>query len=151
MAIDYSKWDKTYNISEEEVKEMEQKNGQQTFDEVPLGKYEAKVTLLELTSTKKEGKPMISVRFKILKGSQKGRVIFYNKVVTSTAQIHFADEFLRSLDSGVEIKWTGSYRDYADTIQQVFDEIEDSAEYAISYENEKGYDTVKILEVFDVE
>ena len=149
MAIDYSKWDKTYNISESDVESMNsRKDGE--FEKVPFGKYEVKLTNLELKENSK-GNPMIAARFKVIKGSQKGRVIFYNKVVTSTAQIHFADEFLRSLDSGVEIKWTGSYRDYADTIQQVFDEIEDSAEYAISYENEKGYDTVKILEVFDAE
>ncbi len=94
---------------------------------------------------------MIAGRFKIIKGQHKGRVIFYNKVVTSSSMIHFANEFLRSLDSGIDFHWTGSYREYSDTIEMIFQEVKDSTEYVVNYQSENGYDTLKIEDVFDVE
>lgn len=154
MAIDYSKWDKTYKVSEKDVKEMEQNNNE--YGTVPYGNYEVKVTLLELTETKKteehpETRPMVSIRFKIVDGKHKGSIIFVNKLVTTTAQIHFTNELLRSLGADTEIKWNGNYRDYADMIQNVFDEIEDSLEYGIKYEDVKGYPNVRITDIWDVD
>ena len=149
MAINYDKWDKTYNISESDVESMNsRKDGE--FEKVPFGKYEVKLTNLELKENSK-GNPMIAARFKVIKGSQKGRVIFYNKVVTSSSMIHFGNEFLRSLDSGIDFHWTGSYREYSDTIEMIYNEVKDNTEYVIEYQSENGYDTVKIEDVFDVE
>ena len=156
MAIDYSKWDKTYNISESDVEAMNSKNSEsKEFERVPYGKYETKLTSLDLVETKKtdknpEPRPMVSARFKILEGQYKNRVIFYNKVVEKAASIHFANEFLRSLESGVDVEWNGSFSSYADTIQQVFDEVEDDCEYGIDYSSNNGFDDVKITDVWDV-
>ncbi len=149
MGANFDKWDKTYNISETDVESANnRKDGE--FEKVPFGKYEAKLTNLELKENSK-GNPMIAGRFKIIKGQHKGRVIFYNKVVTSSSMIHFANEFLRSLDSGIDFHWTGSYREYSDTIEMIFQEVKDSTEYVVNYQSENGYDTLKIEDVFDVE
>lgn len=155
MAIDYKKWDKIYNVSEKDVEAVKSNDGEKKFEDVPFGKYEVKVTLLELGETK-TGKLKIAARFKVLKGSQKGRIIFYNKTLntdpeTQPRSIHFANVFLRSLESGVDIKWNGSICDYADTIEQVFNEIENDVEYTIDYYDNKGFGEVKILEAFDVD
>ena len=150
MAIDYSKWDKTYNISEKDVAAVKSNDGEKKFEDVPFGKYEVKVTLLELSETK-DGKPKIAGRFKVLKGSQKGNLIFMNKAVAASTSIHYANEFLRSLESGVEIKWNGSYAKYADTIEQIFEEIKDDVEYSIEFYDNHGFKEVKILEAFDVD
>lgn len=150
MAIDYKKWDKTYNISEKDVEAVKSNNAEKKFEDVPFGKYEAKIVMLELAETK-DGKPKIAARFKVLKGSQKGNLIFMNKVVAASTSIHYANLFLRSLESGVDIKWNGSYADYADTIEQIFSEIKDDVEYSIDYYDNKGFAEVKILEAFDVD
>ena len=151
MALDYSKWDKTYKVSAEEVKELDANGGKKEYEDVPYGKYEVKVAKMELGSSKK-GYPMLMVRFKVLEGKYKGNSIFMNQVVTQDFQIHNANEFMRSLDSGVEIKWTGKYSDYANLIDNVFEAIDGNLEYALDYSSDsKGYNAFRIDEVFEAE
>lgn len=151
MALDYSKWDKTYNVSAEDVKELDANGGKRDFEEVPFGKYEVKVAKMELASSKK-GDPMLKVQFKVLEGKYKGNFIFMNQVVTQDFQIHNANEFMRSLDSGEEIKWTGKYSEYATLIDKVFEAIDGNLEYALDYSSDsKGYNVFRIEEVFEAE
>ena len=151
MALDYSKWDKSYNVSEDEVKELDKNGGKKEYEEVPFGKYEVKVAKMELASSKK-GVPMLKVQFKVLAGKYKGNSIFMNQLVTQDFQIHNANEFMRSLDSGLEIKWTGKYSDYAILIDKVFEAIDGNLEYALDYSsNSKGYSEFRIDEVFEAE
>ena len=151
MALDFSKWDKTYNVKAEDVKELDQNNGKKDFVEVPFGKYEVKVAKMELGASK-EGNPTLKVQFKVLNGKYKGNSFFMNQVVTKEYSIHKANEFLRSLDSGEEIVWTGSYAEYATLIDNVHEAIDGNLEYAIDYScNSKGYSEYKIEDVFEVE
>lgn len=148
MSIDFSKWDKQYSVSAEAVNEI-QRNSSKSFEDVPYDKYYVSVIKMELGSSQK-GDPMISVRFRILEGRYKNQIIFMNQLVTSDFGIHNANEFLRSLDSGLDIKWTGSYGEYADLIDKVFGAVEHNLEYALDYtSNQKGYPSFKIEEVFD--
>ena len=148
MAIDFNKWDKKYNVSSDDVKAIE-KNGGKDYPEVPFGQYEVSIKKLELGSSKK-GDPMLICQFKILDGKFKNSLIFMNQLVTTDFQIHIADEFLRSLDSGVEVEWLGSYGKYADLIDNIFDAVtEDKLEYALDYSStDKGYSKFEITEVF---
>lgn len=151
MALDYSKWDKTYNVSAEDVKELDANGGKREFEEVPFDKYEVKIAKMELASSKK-GDPMLKVQFKVLEGKYKGNSIFMNQVVTQDFQIHNANEFMRSLDSGEEIKWTGKYSEYATLIDKVFEAIDGNLEYALDYSSDsKGYNVFRIEEVFEAE
>lgn len=151
MALDYSKWDKTYNVKAEDVKELDQNNGKKEYVDVPFGKYEVKVAKMELGASKK-GDPMLRVQFKVLEGKYKGNSIFMNQVITQDFQIHNANEFMRSLDSGEEIEWTGRYSDYATLIDNVFEAIDGNLEYALDYSSDsKGYNVFKIEDVFEVE
>lgn len=148
MAIDYSKWDNKYKVSSDDVKSIE-KNNKKDFDKVPYGEYEVSIKKLELISNSNDD-PMVVCWFKILDGKYKNSMIFMNQVVTQDFQIHIIDEFLRSLDSGIEVEWLGSYSKYADLIDSIFDTItEEKLEYALDYSStEKGYGKYKITEVF---
>lgn len=148
MAIDYSKWDNKYKVSSDDVKSIE-KNNKKDFDKVPYGEYEVSIKKLELISNSNDD-PMVVCWFKILDGKFKNSMIFMNQVVTQDFQIHIIDEFLRSLDSGIEVEWLGSYSKYADLIDNIFDAItEEKLEYALDYSStEKGYGKYKITDVF---
>lgn len=126
------------------------KNGGGDFKEVPLGTYEVEVNKLELKKSKK-GDPMLSVWFKILTGEYKGSLIFYNQVMTQGFGIHNANEMLRNLDSGVDIEFT-NFKKYHEMLLDVLEAVEGTLEYALEYgENNKGYNTYKIIDVFDKE
>ena len=148
MAIDYSKWDNKYKVSSDDVKSIE-KNNKKDFDKVPYGEYEVSIKKLELISNSNDD-PMVVCWFKILDGKYKNSMIFMNQVVTQDFQIHIIDEFLRSLDSGIEVEWLGSYSKYADLIDDIFYAIsEDKLEYALEYSpTDKGYGKFEIIDVF---
>lgn len=149
MAIDFSKFDKKVDLEglKNDIKEAENNSGD--FKEVPHGNYEVKIQKLELGESKK-GDPMFICWMKILSGEYKGSLIFMNQVVTQGFQIHIVDDFLRSLESDVEIGFE-SYGQYADMIMDVAEAIDGNLEYAVEYGENKGFNTFKITDVFEVE
>ena len=149
MSI-FDKWNK--NIDEDFVKGVEELDaGGGDFEKVPYGIYDVKIMKMELKESK-NGDPMLQVLFKILAGSEKGNTILMNRLLNIKFQIHTANDFLRSLDTGLEIKFK-DYGQYNDLIMDVFEKIgSDKLEYALKFsQNEKGYDTFEITEVFDNE
>lgn len=143
----WEKFDKSIDTKalKEDVAAAEENNLE--YKEVPLGKYEVKIQKLELVESK-SGKPMLSCWMKVLEGEYNGSLIFYNQVLHTGFGIHSANEFLRSLDSGVEISFE-NFKQYNDLLLDVHEAI-DGLEYALEYgENNKGYKTYKILEVFE--
>ena len=119
------------------------------FKEVPLGTYEAKIDKLEL-SVSKSGKPMLTCWFKILAGEFKNSRLFMNQVIEQGFQIHIANDFLRSLDSGLEIKFK-TFKQYEQMVMDVAEAI-DGLEYAVKYgETSKGFKTFEITDVFETE
>lgn len=153
MAIDFSKLDKEYDIKglKEEVKEVEE-NGGGDYPEIPLGEYEVTLNNMELGVTgeksKNPGTPMLKASFKIVAGDYKNQLIFMNQVVGAAFGIHKADEFLRSLDTGIPIEFNG-YEDYADLILDVAEEM-DKVEFLLAYgENKSGFNTFEVLEIYE--
>lgn len=149
--MDFSKFDKQVDLEglKQDIMEAEE-NGGGDFKEVPHGKYEVAITKLELTESKK-GDPMVSVWFKVTNGEYKGSLIFMNQVITQGFQIHIADEFLRSLETTVDVQFE-SYSQYAEMLADIFEEIEDKVEFVLDYgENKKGYNTFEIIDSFEVE
>ena len=151
MAIDFEKFDKSVDLDglKEDLKEVEENGGTGEYRDVPHGTYEVRINKLELTASKK-GDPMLSVWFKILEGEYKNSLIFYNQVVTQPFQLHLANEFLKSLDSGLDVKFN-SYTQYSNLILDIAEAIDNKLEYAVEYDENKGYSTFKIVEVFEVE
>lgn len=118
------------------------------FKEVPLGTYEVEVNKMELKKSSK-GDPMLSIWFKIITGEYKGSLIFYNQVMSQGFGIHNANEMLRNLDSGVEIEFV-NFKKYHEMLLDIVEAVTDTLEYALEYgKNNKGYNTYKIVDVFD--
>ena len=152
MAIDWKKINEKIDVKglAEDVKEAAKNGGGGDFKEVPHGEYEVEVNKMELVLSKK-GDPMVSIWFKVVAGEHKGSLIFYNQVVTRDFQVHFANELLRSMETGLEIEFV-DYDQYANLIMDVGEAINGKLEFALKYdENNKGYNTFDITEVFEVD
>lgn len=151
MTNIWDKFDKEIDVKglQADVKEAAT-NGGGDFKEVPHGTYEVEVNKMEFVESK-SGKPMVTIWFKILEGTYKGSLIFYNQVITQGFQVHLANELIRSMDSGLDIEFE-SYRQYGTLLMDVYEEIDEKLEFALEYsEGKKGFSNYKIVEVFEVE
>ena len=151
MSSIFEKWNQ--EVDQEKLKKEveEAAAGSTDFEDVPVGEYEVSIEKMELVATKTTGKPMLTVWFNILTGEYKGQKIFMNQVITQGFQIHIANEFLRSLDTGVDVDFDGNYEHYNNTILDVMEVVDKQLEFLLDYgENKKGYNTFKIKEVFEV-
>ena len=129
------------NADAKEVKE---------FKEVPHGEYNVAITKMEVKPTKDEQKLLLAIQLKVNDGEYKNGFIFYNQVITTSFGLHNANEFLRTLDSGVEIDFK-DFKQYNNLVLDIFEKI-GKLEYTVEYaKNDKGYNTFKILEVFEKE
>ena len=150
MAIDFKKFDEATDLKalKADIKEM-QENSSSQYKDVPLGEYEVKIEKLELIENKNHN-PMLICWFKILEGEHKNSLIFMNQVITKAFQIHIACEFLRSIAPDTKVEFE-SYEQFNDLILDIAEEIDGNFEYVLNYdENNKGYHTFEITDVFDV-
>ena len=144
----FDKWNKAVDL--EGLKKDVNDSAKNEYVDVPYGTYEVKLTKAELKPTKTSGDPMGSLWFKVVAGDYKGQTIFMNQVVTQGFQINILNEFLRSLDTDVEIEFV-DYKQYSDMLMDVAETCE-GLEFALDYGvNNKGFNTYRILEVFEVE
>lgn len=137
----------------EDVKEAAENVGG-NYKEVPHDTYEVAINKLELVKSKK-GDPMVSCWFKIVEGEYKGSLIFMNQVITQGFQIHIVNEFLRSLvaemEDAPEIEFK-TYNQFGNLLMDIMEGIDNSFEYSLEYgENNKGYNTFEIKEVYILE
>ncbi|MBM7836423.1 DUF669 domain-containing protein [Clostridium sardiniense] len=148
----WEKFDK--NIDTEGLKKdtEEAKENAGNFKEVPHGEYEVEISKIELKATKK-GDPMLSIWFKILTGEYKDSLIFYNQVLNNGYGIHNANEFLRSLETEVDVDFD-NFTQYNELLLDVFEAVNGNLEFALKYsqnaKNEK-YSDYEITEVFEKE
>ena len=146
----FDKFNQAYGGQElaKEVDEITKNGG--SGENVPYGRYEVRIEKLELISSKSK-KPMLTVWFKVIAGTQKDRIIFMNQLLDAAFKIHIANEFLKSLDTSVEVKFDGDFNHYAATIKNVYSDLTvDGLEYQLNYyQNKKGFDVFKIEEVFE--
>lgn len=148
MSNIWDEFDKSIDIDGliEDAKEAEE-NGT-SFKEVTPGKYEVKVKKMEMKKSKSD-KPMLSIWFEILDGEFKGSTIFYNQVLSNGFGLHNANEFLKSLDSGIDVKFE-SFAKYAALLNEIFIAVDGNIEYVLDYGvNSKGYNTYEITDVFE--
>ena len=146
----WEKFDKQVDVEglKEDVKEAAENKFE--YKEVPEGKYEVEITKMELKESKK-GRAMVSIWMKILAGEYKGQLIFYNQVVDIGFGLHKVNEFLRSLDSGIEVKFE-NFKQYNDLLMDVHEAIGGNLEYGLDYsKNNKGFNEYEVTDVFEVE
>mgnify|MGYP006067225339 FL=1 len=148
----WDEFDKTIDIDGLRADIEEASSGNGTYKEVPHGEYEVKIEKMELTATKEARKPMVSIWFKIVAGDYKNSMIFMNQVITEGFQIHIVNEFLRSLDTDVNVEFK-TYNQYGNLLMDIKEALDESGvEFALDYgENSKGYPTFEITEVFEAE
>ena len=149
MADIFDKFDKAIDVKglANDVKEAAENGGD--FPEVPLGKYEVKLDTLELVESKK-GDPMVKCWFRILSGEFKNSLIFYYQLVTDGFRIHLMNEFLRDLETNVDVEFK-SYKQYHQMLMDIAEEM-DGLGFVLEYgENKKGFNTYKVEEVFEIE
>ena len=155
MSSIFDKFDEQFDT--EALKADEKKaaeNSGNDYPEVPWGEYMVKVEQAKLKESKSSGKPMVSIWFKIIEGDFKGSMIFYNQVIASGFGLHMANEFLKSLETGVEVDFI-SFAQYADMVLDVAEGAQD-CEYHLKYterkaKNGNSYSNYEIVEVFEVE
>lgn len=144
----WDKFDKQIDVNG--LKEDEQNSSSGSFREVPHGNYEVKIEKLELVESSK-GDPMVSIWFRILSGDFQNSMIFYNQVINKGFGLHKANEFLRSLDSGIEVEFK-SFRQYGELLMDIREAIDGKLEYNLAYtEGKKGFSNYEIEEVFETE
>lgn len=148
--MDFSKWNSAIDAEQykRDIDEIKKNGGTGDYPEIEAGEYVVKIEKMELRESKK-GDPMLFVQFRILEGAHAKACIFMNQVVFQPFQIHMANEFLRSLETGVAVDFDGKFDDYANTILDVAEAC-DKLEFLLDYgENNKGYKTFKIKEIYD--
>lgn len=149
MMNKFAKWNNDINLQnlKNEIKDAQNGNGKE-YEPVPHDTYEVKLDKLELKETKK-GDPMVSAWFTIVEGKYEKSKLFMNQVVTQGFQIHIVNEFLRSMDTGLQIDFE-DYEQYADLLLDVAEVCDaNKLEFKVKYEDSKGYDKFTILEVYD--
>ena len=150
MAQDlFAQFDKQYDVAglQADIKDVADNNA--SYKEVPDGDYEVAITKMELKATK-EGKPMVSVWFKIVNGDYKGQLIFANFVLTSGFGIHKCNEFLRSLGSNLDVDFT-TFSAYGKLVAELFEYAKDY-EFALEYiHNSRNYPEYTINDIFELQ
>ena len=144
----FEKWNSNADLAglQHDIKDAQDNNKE--FEKVPHGEYEVKLDKLELKATKK-GDPMVSAWFTILEGKYKKSKLFLNQVITQGFQIHIVNELLKSMETDLEIEFV-DYKQYADLLLDVAEECDaNNLEFALKYEDNKGYDKFTITEVFE--
>ena len=152
----FEKWDKVIDTAglAADAKDAAE-NGTTNFKEVPHGEYEVEIHQMELKASSK-GNPMVSICFKIVsEGEFNGRMIFMNQVITQGFQVHIVNEMLRMMVSemaNAPVVEFVTYKQYANLIMDIFEEVNENFEYALSYKKgKKDFSTYEITEVFTLE
>ena len=144
----FEKWNSNVDLRglQKDVKDAQ--DNKREYEEIPHGEYEVKVDKMELKSSKK-GDPMVSIWFTILEGKYKESKLFLNQVITQGFQIHIVNELLKSMKTDLAIEFV-DYKQYAELLLDVAEECDtNNLEFALKYEDNKGYDKFTITEVFE--
>lgn len=153
MAIDYSKFDNKVDL-EELQKEVE---NAKEFEDVPKGEYVVSIEKMEQKETKAGDKLMFAVQCKIKEGDQKGRMIFFNRVVYGNKTTDKWNDgkaikgVLTWLDKlGTETKPEFvNYEDFEECILEIYQEIKGNIELEVKYDPD-GFNPITIKEVYDL-
>ena len=153
MADIFEKWNESADLAglQQDIKDAQE--NKREYDEVPHGEYEVKVDKMELKATKTDKQPMVSIQFRIISGKYKNSCLFFNKKIGGTKNdglmIHQSNEFLLSMDTGIDVEFV-DYKQYANLLLDVAEECDtNKLEFALKYEDNKGYDKFTITEVFE--
>lgn len=156
MAIDFSEFDEKIDLNalQKEVQEAPDND----FADVPDGEYIVGIEKMEIKLTKAGDKLMFAVQCKIKEGEQKGRMIFFNRVISGNSSAKWTDgQAIKSVctwvnkllaDDEAPVEFI-NYQDFADQILDVFQSIQNSIEIAVDYKS-NAFNPITIKEVYDL-
>lgn len=155
MAIDFSAFDN--NVDTEQLAQDVANAPAQEFDEVPNGTYIVGFEAMEIKLTKAGDKLMFAVQCKIKEGDQKGRMIFFNRVISGNKNTEKWNDgrAIKSVITWLEKLETETvpeffnYQDFADCVLDIFQEVKDVVEAEVEYKAD-NFNPISIKEVFDV-
>ena len=157
----FDKFDKEIDLKkiEEQKKEAAQ---QDSFEEVPAGKYIAKIENMELGMTKKDNRPMFKIQMRLVEGcgdaeekflskyKKKKPCIFMNRVIYGTkndgSMISSVETFLNKLGLDQMFVFAG-YENFANDIADAAEACE-SLEFEVEYDDSK-FNSISVTDVFD--
>ena len=155
MAIDFSAFDN--NVDTEQLAQDVANAPAQEFDEVPNGTYIVGFEAMEIKLTKAGDKLMFAVQCKIKEGDQKGKMIFFNRVISGNKNtekwndgraIKSVITWLKKLETETVPEFF-NYQDFADCVLDIFQEFKDVVEAEVEYKAD-NFNPISIKEVFDV-
>lgn len=151
MAIDFEKFKKAFP-PEKMKKDLEEAKANGGGSSLPDGEYTCKLDKMELGESSK-GALMIKAQFRIVKGDHAKQCIFKNCVLTGTKNdgfmLHKANEFLESLDSGVDVIFE-DWEQYNDLILDIAEAVqEDGLKYVIDLDTDGKYQNMEIMDILD--
>lgn len=153
MAIDFTAFDNKVNLDElqKEVAEADAS----AFDDVPDGTYIVGFEKMEIKLTNAKDKLMFAVQCKIKEGEHKGRMIFFNRVISGNSSPKWTDgQAIKSVCTWLDKLETETvpefinYEDFAGCVLDIFQEIQGKVEAEIEYVAKK-FNPITIKEVFD--
>lgn len=153
MAIDFTAFDNKVNLDElqKEVAEADAS----AFDDVPDGTYIVGFEKMEIKLTNAKDKLMFAVQCKIKEGEHKGRMIFFNRVISGNSSPKWTDgQAIKSVCTWLDKLETETlpefvnYADFAECVLDIFQEIQGKVEAEIEYAAKK-FNPITIKEVFD--
>jgi Protein of unknown function (DUF669). len=155
MAVDFSAFDEKVDLTALQQDVETAKTDE--FEDVPKGTYIVGIEKMELTLTKEEKKPMFAAQCKIKEGDQKGRMIFFNRVVGGNKNsdkwndgkaIKSVIGWLKNLETATVPEFY-NYSDFAECILDIFQEVQGNIEMEVEYDAKK-FNPISIKEVFDL-
>lgn len=154
MAVDFSAFDEQVDLNALQ-KEVQETNDSQ-FEDVPDGEYEVGFDSLEIKPTKKKDKLMFSAQCSILEGEQKGRKIFFNRVIsgntfpkwTNAQAIKSVCTWLDKLETDTVPEFI-NYSDFAECVLDIFQEVQGKVGAAVTYKAD-AFNSITINEAFDM-
>lgn len=153
--MDFSQFDAKVDLKglQADIKEAEKNNNDGDYPEIPKGKYEVEFEKIEMRTTKKDGRPMLSVMARILEGEFKRSCVFMNRVLFGTKNdanmIASAVGWLNNLGTNLNIEFE-SYSQFDALVMDVAEAVDGNFEYVIEYDPD-AFNTISIKEVFEVE
>ena len=153
MAIDFTAFDNKVNLDElqKEVAEADAS----AFDDVPDGTYIVGFEKMEIKLTNAKDKLMFAVQCKIKEGEHKGRMIFFNRVISGNSSPKWTDgQAIKSVCTWLDKLETETvpefinYEDFAGCVLDIFQEIQGKVEAEVDYAAKK-FNPTTINEVFD--
>lgn len=149
----FDKFNKTVDLKQlkKDAEEIKKNGGTGEYNEVPAGAYVAKCERLEIRATK-DGRPMLSSMFRIVKGDQKKRCIFMNRVLYGTKNdanmIASALGWIESLEPEIDAPIVfENYDQFADLVMDVAEDISE-LEYEVDYD-ETEFNSIHIGAVIE--